>query len=62
MELNCYDDEDNPTFGWDIYVQRLVNLYPMIDLLCLVINLRFIELLCPVQGGSNGGSWRTRYR
>lgn len=62
MELNCYDDEDNPTFGWDVYVQRLVNLYPMIDLLSLVIDLRFIELLCPVQGGSNRGSWRTRYR
>lgn len=24
MELNCYDDEDNPADGWDICVQRLV--------------------------------------
>lgn len=24
MELNCYDDDDNPTFGWNVYVQRLV--------------------------------------
>ncbi|MCJ1462795.1 hypothetical protein MMC07_001398 [Pseudocyphellaria aurata] len=23
MELNCYDNEDNPTYGWDVYVQRL---------------------------------------
>lgn len=25
MELNCYDDEDNPSFGWEVYVQRLVS-------------------------------------
>lgn len=25
MELNCYDEEDNPTYGWDVYVQRFVN-------------------------------------
>lgn len=24
MELNCYDDDDNPTFGWNVFVQRLV--------------------------------------
>ena len=24
MELNCLDDEDNATYGWDVYVQRLV--------------------------------------
>ena len=23
MELNQYDEEDNPTYGWDIYVQRM---------------------------------------
>lgn len=25
MELNCYDDEENPSFGWEVYVQRLVS-------------------------------------
>lgn len=24
MELNCYDNDDNPSYGWDVYVQRLV--------------------------------------
>ncbi|KAL8746397.1 MAG: hypothetical protein Q9190_001571 [Brigantiaea leucoxantha] len=23
MELNSYDENDNPTYGWDVYVQRL---------------------------------------
>ncbi|KAL8840219.1 MAG: hypothetical protein Q9170_001426 [Blastenia crenularia] len=23
MELSCYDEDDNPTYGWDIYTQRL---------------------------------------
>ncbi|KAL9625320.1 MAG: hypothetical protein Q9160_000383 [Pyrenula sp. 1 TL-2023] len=23
MEFNCYDEEDNPTYGYDIFVQRL---------------------------------------
>ena len=23
MELNCFDAEDNPTYGWNVYVQRL---------------------------------------
>ena len=23
MELNQYDNEDNPTYGWDIYIQRM---------------------------------------
>ena len=25
MELNCYDEDDNPTYGWDMYVQRIVS-------------------------------------
>ena len=24
MELNCYDEEDNPTYEWDVHVQRVV--------------------------------------
>ena len=24
MELNCFDHDDNPCYGWDVYVQRLV--------------------------------------
>lgn len=27
MELNCYDAEDSPTYGWDVYVQRLVRIF-----------------------------------
>ncbi|KAL8713900.1 MAG: hypothetical protein Q9220_002046 [cf. Caloplaca sp. 1 TL-2023] len=23
MELSCYDEDDNPTYGWDVYTQRL---------------------------------------
>ncbi|MCJ1427912.1 hypothetical protein MMC29_005818 [Sticta canariensis] len=23
MDLNCYDEEENPSFGWEVYVQRL---------------------------------------
>lgn len=23
MELNCYDKDDNPRYGWDVYVQRI---------------------------------------
>jgi hypothetical protein len=23
MELNCYDAQDQPTYGWDVYVQRM---------------------------------------
>ena len=23
MELNCYDEDDNPRYGFDVYVQRL---------------------------------------
>ena len=26
MELNCYDPDDSPAYGWDAYVQRLVSL------------------------------------
>lgn len=31
MELNCYDEEDNPRCGWNVYVQRLVinSLFPI---------------------------------
>lgn len=25
MELSCYDEDDNPTYGWDIHTQRLVS-------------------------------------
>ena len=25
MELNCYDEDDNPAYGFDVYVQRLVS-------------------------------------
>lgn len=28
MELSCYDEDDNPTYGWDVYAQRLVSLPP----------------------------------
>lgn len=30
MDLNCYDNDDNPTSGFDVYAQRLVirSLYP----------------------------------
>ena len=24
MELNIYDNDDNPRYGWDVYVQRIV--------------------------------------
>ncbi|KAL8703884.1 MAG: hypothetical protein Q9201_002935 [Fulgogasparrea decipioides] len=23
MELSCYDEDDNPSYGWDVYAQRL---------------------------------------
>lgn len=26
MELSCYDEDDNPTYGWDVYAQRLVRI------------------------------------
>ena len=25
MELNFYDQDDTPTYGWDVYVQRFVS-------------------------------------
>ena len=28
MELNCYDDDDNPAYGYDVHVQRIVCLWP----------------------------------
>ncbi|KAL8802479.1 MAG: hypothetical protein Q9182_003787 [Xanthomendoza sp. 2 TL-2023] len=28
MELSCYDEDDNPSYGWDVYAQRLVSLLP----------------------------------
>ena len=26
MELNCFDEDDNPKFGWNVYPQRTVSL------------------------------------
>ncbi|KAL8788453.1 MAG: hypothetical protein Q9213_001676 [Squamulea squamosa] len=26
MELSCYDEDDNPAYGWDVYAQRLVSI------------------------------------
>lgn len=28
MELNAYDGDDNPVYGWDVYVQRFVSIPP----------------------------------
>lgn len=28
MELNAYDEDDNPVYGWDVYVQRFVSISP----------------------------------
>jgi hypothetical protein len=27
MELNCYDDDGNPTYGYDVFAQRLVGYF-----------------------------------
>lgn len=29
MELNCFDHDDNPCNGWDIYLQRMVEVLPV---------------------------------
>ncbi len=35
MELNHYDKDDNPRYGWDVYVQRMYaflgSLFPLLD-------------------------------
>ena len=40
MELNCYDKDDNPTYGWDVYVQRLVRSFHTFLGLATRANLR----------------------
>ena len=35
IELNYYDKDDNPRYGWDVYVQRMYvsseSLFPLLD-------------------------------
>lgn len=40
MELNCYDKDDNPIYGWDVYVQRLVRSFHAFLGLAMRANLR----------------------
>lgn len=45
MELNCYDDDDSPGYGWDVYAQRLVS-FSRIS--CLIVRPDWLQS-CYVQ-------------